>query len=237
MNRSRSKPLCIYCGKSEGTTRDHVPPKNLFSIPRPNLVTVPCCEPCRLSQPLDDEYFVRMISMREGVDNPAAAFARDAVHRSFTKPNKIGFTWALINSINEIPILSPAGIYCGHAASYDVNLDRLGRVIERTMRGLYFHEFKVRLPDDRKCVVYALDGFATVDLETSSKIGRIWQHALSGQKRMFGDNVFTYWFQSLDPPLATLWAFVVYGRVGFIAFTRPPAENAKEVTAPLCPQS
>jgi hypothetical protein len=190
-----------------------------------------------MSQPLDDEYFVRMMSMREGVDNPAAAFARDAVHRSFTKPNKIGFTWALINSINEIPIFSPAGIYCGHAASYDVNLDRLGKVIERTMRGLYFHEFKVRLPDDRKCVVYALDGFATVDLETSSKIGRIWQHALAGQKRMFGDNVFTYWFQSLDPPLATLWAFLVYGCVGFIAFTRPPAENAKEVAAPLCPQS
>lgn len=169
---------------------------------------------------------------REVGDNPTAAFAREAVHRSFTKPNKIAFTRALINSMKEIPVYSPAGAHVSHATAYDVNLDRLCKVIERTMRGLHFHEFKARLADDTKCVTYALDGFATADLENSARIREIWQLALSGQKRMFGDNVFAYWFQSLDPASATLWAFVVYGCVGFIGFTRPQTENAEGSVLP-----
>ena len=223
VTRNRSKPTCIYCGTREGTTKDHVPPKNLFPIPRPNLVTVPCCDQCRQGQSLDDEYFVRMIAMRRDVgDNPSAAFAIDAVHRSFTKPHKAGFTRALIESINELPVYSPAGLYVGHATSYDVDLQRLCNVIERITRGLYFHEFKVRLPDDQGCKTYALEGFASAGLEVSAKIGRIWNHALSGRKCTFGNKVFTYWVQRVDGSASiTLWAFLVYGCVKFMAFTMP----------------
>lgn len=225
-NRHRSTPKCIYCGTRAGTTKDHVPPRSLFSIPRPNLVTVPCCERCRQGQSLDDEYFVRMIAMRRDVgDNPAAAFAREAVHRAFTKPNKIGFTHALLKSISEVPLHSAAGLYLGHATSYDVDLGRLCNVIERTTRGLYFHEFSVRLPDDNRCVTYALDGFATAGGEINAQIQRIWHHALSGKKRIFGHDVFAYWVQPIDIPTATVWAFLVYNCVGFIAFTVPRATN------------
>lgn len=81
--------------------------------------------------------FVRMIAMRRDVgDNSSAAFAIDAVQRSFTKPQKIGFTRALLESISELPVYSPAGLYLGHAPSYDVDLRRLCNVIERTTRGL-----------------------------------------------------------------------------------------------------
>ena len=112
VTRGRSKPICIYCGKREGTTKDHVPPKGLFPVPRPNMVTVPCCEQCRKGQSLDDEYFVRMIAMSRDA-NPAAAFARDAVHRTFTKAHKIGFTRALLKSIAESPVHTPASLLLG----------------------------------------------------------------------------------------------------------------------------
>src|SRR6185437_12606539 len=96
--RKRSKPTCIYCGEREGTTRDHIPPKGLLPTPRPELITVPCCETCRRGQSLDDEYFVRTIVMRRDVgDSPDAASALAAVHRSFTNPKKMGFTRALID--------------------------------------------------------------------------------------------------------------------------------------------
>jgi hypothetical protein len=227
VTRDGPKPTCIYCGVREGTTKDHVPPKNLFSIPRPNLVTVPCCYPCRQGQSLDDEYFVRMIAMRRDVaDNPSAAFAIDAVHRSFTKPHKIGFTRALLESINEFPVYTPAGLYLGHATSYDVDLQRLCKVIERTTRGLYFHEFKARLPHDHRCVTYALDGFASAGSKVNATIGPVLDHALSGKKRTFGNNAFSYWVQRLDGPNSTtLWVFHVYGCVGFMAFTMPSNES------------
>ena len=228
VTRNGSKPACIYCGTREGNTKDHVPPRNLFAIPRPELVTVPCCDPCRKGQSLDDEYFVRMIAMRRDVgDNPSATFARDAVHRSFTKPNKIGFTRALLNSISELPVHTPAGLYLGHATSYDVDLKRVCNVIERTTRGLYFHEFEVRLPDDHRCVTYALDGFVSAGPEVNATIERAWNQAVSGKKRTFGSNVFTYWFQRLDGSNpATLWAFLVYDCVRFIAFTMPSNQSA-----------
>lgn len=226
---SRSKPKCIYCGIGAGTTKDHVPPKNLFSIPRPNLVTVPCCERCRQGQSLDDEYFVRAISISRQVgDNPAAAFAREAVHRAFTKPKKIGFTRALLASMNEVSVHSPAGLYLGRATTYDVDFMRLCNVIERTMRGLYFHEFSARLPDNARCVSYALDGFAGADLENIGKIRNLWQHALSGKQGAFGRNVFTYWVRRLDHPTASLWAFLVYNCVGFLAFTFPRTAGGDE---------
>jgi hypothetical protein len=186
-------------------------------------VTVPCCEPCRQGQSLDDEYFVRMVAMRRDVgDSSSAAFAIDAVHRSFTKPQKIGFTRALLDSITELPVYSPAGLYLGKATSYDVDLRRLCNVIERTTRGLHLDEFKVRLPDDQRCVTYALDGLASAGSEANATIGRLLNHVLSGKKRIFGNKVFTYWVQRVDGPTSTtLWAFSVYDCVGFMAFTMP----------------
>src|ERR1700692_1551821 len=85
--------ICTYCGLHQGTTRDHVPPKGLFARPRPELVTVPCCEACRKAQPLDDEYFVRMVSMKSGLhETDSSRNARNAALRSLTKPTKQRFT-------------------------------------------------------------------------------------------------------------------------------------------------
>lgn len=204
-----TKPLCVYCGIREGTTNDHVPPKLLFPRPRPSdLVTVPCCETCRRGQSLDDEYFARMVTMRHDVaDNPAAAPVLDTVHRSLTKPKKVGFTRALLQSIKRLPVYSPAGLYLGHASSYDVDLQRLCRVIERTTRGLYFYELGVRLADDQRCTTYALDGFPLQDPTVTANVKQLVELALAGRSRVFGKKVFTYWFRQIDGPTpSTLWA-------------------------------
>lgn len=55
----RSAPKqCVFCG-GIATTRDHVPPKNLFLSPRPRLITVPACINCNGSlSALEDEFRV-----------------------------------------------------------------------------------------------------------------------------------------------------------------------------------
>jgi hypothetical protein len=164
-----------------------------------------------------------MVTMRHDVaDNPVAASVLDAVHRSFTKPKKLDFTRALLRSIKEFPVYSAAGLYLGHAASYDVDLQRLCRVIERTTRGFYFNEFKVRLPDDQRCKTYALDGFSFQDPNATASVKRLVDLAFSGKSRVFGKKVFAYWLRKIDGPTpVTLWAFVVYSRVVFLALTLP----------------
>jgi hypothetical protein len=223
----RPNPTCIYCGKGEGITRDHIPPKSLFASPRPRPVTVPCCERCRKSQSLDDEYFVRMIAMRRDA-SPEAASAREAVHRSFTNPNKIGLTRALLDSVTQLPVHTVAGVYLGHATTYDVNLQRLCNVIERTTWGLYYDEFKVRLPDDHRCKTYALDGFTSAGPEVKAKLRPFLDRAFSGNKRTLGnEDTFAYWVQRLDDANpATLWAFRVYSCTEFMAFTVPRQQRA-----------
>lgn len=221
-NQIQMGSLCVYCGTAEGTTRDHVPPKNLFPKPRPSgLVTVRCCETCRRGQSLDDEYFTRMVAMRHDLTNhPAAAQVLETIHRSFTKPHKRGFTQALLQSVKEFDLQSKAGLYLGRAASYDVDFERLCRVIERTTLGLYFNEFGVRLPDSHRCLVYALDGFSPTDPTINANLKRLIDHALSGKLRVFGDKVFTYWVQQIEGVEGTtLWAHLVYSRVAFLAFT------------------
>lgn len=80
----------------------------------------------------------------------------------------------------------------------------------------------MRLPDSCKCTAYALDGFASARPDAKAKVNRLLQVALSGEKRSLGGNVFTYWFQRLpDSQLATVWMFLVYGRVQFVAYTIP----------------
>src|SRR5271168_5407862 len=62
-----SSGVCIYCGDARELTRDHVPPRCLFSKPRPNdLVTVPCCVACNRALSRHDEYF--RIAMTTGID-------------------------------------------------------------------------------------------------------------------------------------------------------------------------
>jgi hypothetical protein len=234
VNREHRKPVCTYCGQRAGTTRDHIPPKSLFGKPRPTLVTVPCCEQCRGSQSLDDEYFVRMISMKsDTADNPSASAARDSALRSLTKPAKRGFANALLGTTKDLPVYSPSGIYLGQKMSYDVDLNRLCNVIARTTYGLYLDKFGHRLSDDHRCKVYAIDGFDLAAPEILAQLQKLWGHAISGERRDFGENVFTYWVRKIDGPEgATTWNFVVYGSVAFLAFTGPRAKSSGQSTEP-----
>jgi hypothetical protein len=60
--------------------------------------------------------------------------------RGLRKPEALKFTRAFLRTIKRAPIHTPAGIYLGHASSYDVETTRFLRVVERTVRGLFFHE-------------------------------------------------------------------------------------------------
>ncbi len=118
---------CVYCGKIAPITDDHVPPQNLFAKPRPNnLIKVPSCKEChgenkQVSQ--DDEYFRLMLTLREDTYNhPDVGQILPTVFRSLRKPEKVGFTKSLQNSMREVNVRSPSGLYLGVKASYNVNI-------------------------------------------------------------------------------------------------------------------
>src|SRR4030095_5529812 len=62
--------LCGYCGVRQATSRDHVPPENLFAAPRPsNLIAFPACAACHGDTSKDDEYFRTVMALRADIHN------------------------------------------------------------------------------------------------------------------------------------------------------------------------
>ena len=62
----RVEPLCCaYCGKSEQTTLDHVPPRVFLDSPLPSMnpIGVRACKPCNLSFSAAEEYVAVLLDV------------------------------------------------------------------------------------------------------------------------------------------------------------------------------
>lgn len=165
--------ICTYC-IDQASTSDHVPPKLLFSKPRPALITVPSCLRCNQAPSKDDEYLRAVIVLEEkALDHPEAKRVLPAVRRSFLKPRKQRFRRAIFSGVREVERVSASGLYLGKGHAYDVDLSRLTRVIERITRGLFLHHVGRRLPLDCEVVSFAESGFSSYPANLTSFLEQI----------------------------------------------------------------
>src|SRR5690349_16858852 len=76
----KSQP-CVYClGQSD--TREHVLPRSWFGDPPPpNLITVPCCEPCNSGISAEQEYARAALLLGRRDQPDTTADLREAVLR------------------------------------------------------------------------------------------------------------------------------------------------------------
>jgi hypothetical protein len=132
-----------------------------------------------------------------------------------------GFRKAVIGSLREVDVRTPGGLYLGKAGTFDVDLSRLSRVVERIVRGLYSIETGAPLPPDAVVGAYADDGLRDID---SSLFRKLAEHlvvpTLAGKTRVIGRGVFKYWFSlAEDAPHTSSWVLLFYDTVPFIALT------------------
>jgi hypothetical protein len=76
--------------------------------------------------------------------------------RSLHRPQAAGFRRSVAASTHQVSVVTPAGIYLGKRAAYDVDLLRVERVLGRIVWGLFLHHFGRRLPDDYVAAVYCV---------------------------------------------------------------------------------
>src|SRR5678816_3709575 len=95
------------------TTKDHVPPRNLFPTPPPTgLITVPACDDCNGGESKDDEWFRLTLSIREKVKGNADREAIiPTVERSMARSAAKGFARGVRAKIHHVPRYTPEGIY------------------------------------------------------------------------------------------------------------------------------
>lgn len=216
MSKPKRKGRCAYCGNTRPLTRDHIPPESFFPKPRAsNLITVPCCEPCRAGWAEDDEYFRAVIlSTAQVYEVKEAQPLIDSLLRSVSNPAKRGFAKMLTGSIRDVQLKTEAGIYLGNTPALKVDRGRISRVAQRIVRGLFFHEKKYSVPNGYEALGYIQQFGIDPILE---KLEGVEFPAV----RDIQDGVFCYTFrQSEDDANSGILLALFYGSLPFVGFVR-----------------
>jgi hypothetical protein len=203
---------CIYCGESRNLTSEHVPPQSMFGKPRPdNIVKVPSCYSCNGGFSKDDEYFQLML--KAGIDKTRfpkeAASSIDTINSS-AEPRRLGFAVSVMSNYERNP------------ARTHVDKNRIGAVLYRTIRGLYYHYTGVRLAQTVSFDFISISDSPKLASEYAATITE-----LTERLNTIGDGVFRYAFQQeLPMTLATTWLMTFYDdHKKFLCFITPAGRS------------
>ncbi len=223
--RDFPRKICAYCGISENLTDDHVPPKNLFPKPRPsNLITVPACPECHSGTSQDDEYFRLKLCLRDNSgDHPNARANLESIFRSLRREQAAGFKKLILSDFHPVQLHTPSGLYVGKGLAYDVDMNRIRYVVERTVRGIYFAESCHPLGLNNEVRVYSNDDLGLQPREVLDQLSQtILAPLAANAPKVIGDNVFSYRHQIMvENPIFSVWAITFYGHVSFLCLTGP----------------
>ena len=226
----RDWTLCAYCA-APATTSDHAPPRGIFgdllkTDHSVQLVTVPSCAHCNLSQSKDDTYFrdAMFVATAMTVDGFPDA-VRDSVRRSlesaggeFRPPIQTFMRdarerWGVVGDSSVLRSVQ----------AVPIRWDRIKRTVGRTARGLYWrhrgarvpNEFDVTIVGDKERDVF---GFHQLDVFRDTA-----QASLGGTRHIVHREVFMYSiaFASDDPRMAVL-TLCFYRKMIFLAVIGPP---------------
>ena len=215
---------CAYCGRKKASTRDHVPPKCIFLRPLPEyMITVPSCEECQGSSK-DDEYFmiVMLIAVDADTAQGYAEFSKSRkqrlerklkeMHRVLGRREFSGLARRIQRQSTVVPAVTAENLMIPHRPLpllFPEN-QRIARVGERIVRGLFFHEKAYRVPDQYSVIVKS--GQFNRDPRTVSYLNEeIIPHTVAGYGSI-QDSVFAfrYWEVGEDKD-STLWLMEFYG--------------------------
>jgi hypothetical protein len=221
--RNIQKNICAYCGAKDNLTKDHVPPKNLFPKPRPNdLVTVKACKSCHSTTSKDDEYFRLKISMREDIaSHPAASDIWSTVFRSLSRSQSTGLKKQVFLDLRYVNLKTSSGLYLGKSIGYVVDMKRIRRVVEHTIRGLYFIESGNPLGIENEVKVYNDEDLNLQSQDTLKQlVNNILIPLSTLTPRVIGDGIFLYRYQIIkENPIYSVWALSYYRKITFFAIT------------------
>lgn len=193
---SASRGTCVICCKNKATTRDHVPPSGVFIRPKPSdLVTVPACAPCNSGASADDGRFRDYLALCVGdrSESGRVLWKQRGVQRI---RKNLRFLREVIIPAKPVLVATPSGIIKGRGRMIPLDVAPIERVIQRTVRGLYFHHFQQSLPPEVPVSVKILKGVSRESAEAVSD----WPG------RLIGGRQFAYRFgRASENPQFSVW--------------------------------
>ncbi len=217
------RDVCAYCGSDHALERDHIPPKNLFPPQRPsNLITVPACSECHSDTAKDDEYFRMKVCFRDDAgDHPKARANWDSILRSLQREEAKGLRKSFLSDIHPVQLRTQAGLHVGRGVASNIDPNRIRRVVERIVRGLYFAESCQPLGLSNEVAVHTDEDLELQSPESLAELNRtILLPLASLTPKVIGDGVFTYRFQIMEEdPAVSVWALSFFEQVHFLCIT------------------
>ena len=217
--KSKSKKVgtCTYCAVEGPVTDDHVPPRNLFAnTPENHLIKVDACEGCNRTFSKDDEWFRDVIGMHRGLTGNAAADSLvDTVERSMARKESHKYWDQMSKTLSPLEFYSSGGIYLETVGGFIVDVGRLNRFATRTVRGLHFHGFGVRIPDDALIKMRLATQWETdIRFECSAVLSK-------SPPCRIGNDIFEYQSkQAAGGDNSSLWFLRFFGSVEFLGVVK-----------------
>jgi hypothetical protein len=194
-----NRELCAYC-QSPKTTDDHIPPRNIFSGDRTNLITVPSCDEHNAKRSHLDERFRNYVAMRVGGNTPTTKTLWGKMVRGIQKNKKFQEKFRR-NSLWRPEL---------NAFEVEIESDAFKPMIEWITRGLYWHVYQGEsLP-------------LNIDMEISEmRIGEWMRKFTSDMARAaIGGDQFYYACKRMDEhPTVSIWLYAFHRRLITIAMT------------------
>jgi len=194
-------PICAICGTNQGTTRDHVPPKSIFPKPRPsNLITVPACIECNNGASVYDDLFKVFLSLQATESNEMARRLFEEKTLKTLRRNSV-LLERIKEESKEIEVINNDGeLETRTGVLWDSQAH--DAVIERTIRGLYFHHVGEPLSEETELSVQWLKEIPRELMPRLNLFTRV----------EIGDNQVTYKYLIYDQdPRLSVWLFDFYG--------------------------
>ncbi len=125
----------------------------------------------------------------------------------------------MLVSCGKKPVYTPTGLYLGHAPALEIEATRVVRTVSRTIRGLFFHRSKRRLPSASRIRVWS-DWFgrdSSLDPETMAAWKEIFEALCTQPIHVVGEGVFRYSYLMDDEvPSGSAWWLSFYQHRNFI---------------------
>jgi hypothetical protein len=214
---------CVYCGEP-ATTKDHIPPRNLFRILPHNLITVPACLNCNNDSSKDDEFFRAVLLSDDRIQgHPNAQQLIQTFNRSLARPTGFG---VLIDKVRRsFSLISPQGIIYGTGTGLETDFIRESKVLTRIMKGLFYHELQRPHPENNSISVFSTKNIGPGSENLATVLEMI-GYIKNENKRTI--DIFSYgWAVAEDHPDATFWILTFYKTFPFFIFSVPPIPRLK----------
>jgi len=136
--KSPKSDICVICGKEKACSRDHLPPKCIFPQPLPSdLITVPACAACNMQRSGLDEKFKVFLGLTVGYHLDGDKSYRSPILRTLRHNNKLRSE--ILSSMRDVIFQDPIQNVNQPAIAVPLDKEAFDIVVERTVRGLYFH--------------------------------------------------------------------------------------------------